>query len=181
MTGATTTVAPGLDIDAAEKRAAGFRGRFRVMAYDDGEELLEFIPDGENDDYPDDISQFTCDDETQRAIVATLNEAPALIAEVRAARAKVEALTAELSAARGTVGAPPATSRNLFECRLCTASGWSDSHELPPGWSAIANIDGPNGVCPNCAAEPSSLDPCRDEYPNAAIVPADRGPLPKGG
>lgn len=77
-----------VDLDAAEKRAAGFRGTFRTMAYDSGEELLEFVSldrdIGDDVSDIDEIAQFTCDDTVQRAIVATLNEAPALIAEVRA-------------------------------------------------------------------------------------------------
>jgi hypothetical protein len=84
---------PVLDLDAAEKRAAGFRGRFRVMAYDSGDEMLEFVAldayncdESEIDDSAiDDVAQFSCDEETQRAIVATLNDAPVLIAEARAA------------------------------------------------------------------------------------------------
>lgn len=84
------TPAPGLDLDAAEKRAAGFRGAFRAMSYDSGDEMLEFVSDGADPTRDDDeIAQFACDDETQRAIVATLNDAPALIAEVRALRAKL--------------------------------------------------------------------------------------------
>ncbi len=91
------TATPALDLDAAEKRADGFRGRFRVMAYDSGDELLEFVAlDAYNCDESeidggdvDEIAQFACDDETQRAIVDTLNAAPALIAEVRTLRAQV--------------------------------------------------------------------------------------------
>lgn len=79
-----------VDLDAAEKRAAGFRGTFRTMAYDSGEELLEFVSldrdIGDDVSDIDEIAQFTCDDTVQRAIVATLNEAPALIAEIRALR-----------------------------------------------------------------------------------------------
>lgn len=74
----------------------------------------------------------------------------------------------------------PSTAPNLFSCRLCDRSGWSSGHRLPDGWTAIDNIDGPNGACPGCVAEPGSLDAYRDEYPNAAFA-ATRGPLPKGG
>lgn len=98
----TPTPAPGLDLDAAEKRVDGFRGRFRVMAYDSGDELLEFVAlDAYNCDESeidggdvDEIAQFACDDETQRAIVNTLNEAPTLIAEIRALRAEAARITA---------------------------------------------------------------------------------------
>lgn len=89
---------PAFDIDEAEKRADGFRGRFRVMAYDSGDDLLEFVAlDAYNCDESeidgndvDEIAQFACvDDETKRAIVDTLNAAPALIAEIRALRSKL--------------------------------------------------------------------------------------------
>ena len=86
--------APGLDLDAAEKRAAGFRGVFRVMAYDSGDEMLEYIDAGadhtdlDTDDVHE-IAQFACDDAVQRAIVETMNAAPELIAEVRALRSSL--------------------------------------------------------------------------------------------
>jgi hypothetical protein len=93
--------APAFDIDAAEKRADGFRGRFRVMTYDSSGDLLEFVAldayncdeseiDGNDGNDVDEIAQFACvDDETKRAIVDTLNAAPALIAEIRALHSKL--------------------------------------------------------------------------------------------
>lgn len=80
-----------IDLDEAEKRAAGFRGTWRgtwrAMSYDSGDEVLEFVAEGADPAGDvDEIAQFACDDETQRAVVATLNDAPALIAEVRSMR-----------------------------------------------------------------------------------------------
>ena len=93
---------PVLDLDAAEKRAAGFRGVFRVMSYDSGDEFLEYIADGSDDDDPTEIAQFSVDDQAQRAIADTLNAAPHLIAEARAAvalRQELAALRAHFDAA----------------------------------------------------------------------------------
>ena len=52
----TPTPAPGLDLDAAEKRAAGFRGTFRAMSYDSGDELLEFV--SADSDPGDDVNKL---------------------------------------------------------------------------------------------------------------------------
>lgn len=86
-----------VDLDEAEKRAAGFRGTWRAMSYDSGAEVLEFVAEGADPAGDvDEIAQFACDDETQRAIVATLNAAPALIAEVRSMRKDRAAVAAML-------------------------------------------------------------------------------------
>lgn len=70
-------------------------------------------------------------------------------------------------------------SEALFNCRTCDAStpGWTDGRFASPGWGRIDHIDGPNAICPVCAADPTSLDCLRDEYPDVAIAaePRDEG------
>ena len=79
---------------------------------------------------------------------------------------------------------PRAPVMTTFECRTCGV--YVDGEARPDGfaaagWSAIDGIDGPNAICPECAAEPTSLDALREDgYPDARVrrlVPAevDRG------
>ena len=58
----------------------------------------------------------------------------------------------------------------LHACRTCDRSGWAANGYLPDGWSSVDNIDGPNAICPACAAEPTSLDALREDgYPDAKV------------
>ena len=67
----------------------------------------------------------------------------------------------------------------IFGCRTCPAStpGWTDGRFASPGWGRIDHIDGPNAICPVCAADPTSLDCLREEYPDVtpAAEPRDEG------
>ena len=41
---------------------------------------------------------------------------------------------------------------SLHICRTCDASGWALAGvNVPPGWSRIERIDGPDSICPKCA------------------------------
>lgn len=79
--------------------------------------------------------------------------------------------------------APPAAetvrTETIFGCRTCPAStpGWTDGRFASPGWGRIDHIDGPNAICPVCAADPTSLDCLREEYPDVtpAAEPRDEG------
>ncbi len=79
--------------------------------------------------------------------------------------------------------APPAAetvrTETIFGCRTCPAStpGWTDGRFASPGWGRIDHIDGPNAICPVCAADPTSLDCLREEYPDVTPVaePRDEG------
>ena len=75
--------------------------------------------------------------------------------------------------------AEPVSTETIFGCRTCPAStpGWSDGRFASPGWGRIDHIDGPNAICPVCAADPTSLDCLREEYPDVAHAaePRDEG------
>lgn len=64
---------------------------------------------------------------------------------------------------------------NVYECRLCTRYIWSvqplPGYPVAPGWKLIKNIDGPNHVCPLCAASKSDVLMFlrEDGYPNAKL------------
>ncbi len=84
--------------------------------------------------------------------------------------------------------APPAAetvrTETIFGCRTCPAStpGWTDGRFASPGWGRIDHIDGPNAICPVCAADPTSLDCLREEYPDVTPVaePRDEGEVSDG-
>ncbi len=65
--------------------------------------------------------------------------------------------------------------QTIFECQCCGDGTWgtTDGKTDKPGWMLIANIDGPNHICPTCVADPTALDHLKadDLYPNARIVP----------
>ena len=62
---------------------------------------------------------------------------------------------------------------SLHICRTCDASGWALAGvNVPPGWSRIERIDGPDSICPKCAINPSALDCLRDDgYEQAHVRP----------
>ena len=62
---------------------------------------------------------------------------------------------------------------SLHICRTCDASGWALAGvNVPPGWSRIERIDGPDSICPKCAIDPSALDCLRDDgYEQAHVRP----------
>lgn len=70
-------------------------------------------------------------------------------------------------------GRPAPVAMTTFECRTC--SRYTEGEARPDGfavagWSAIDGIDGPNGICPTCVADPTSLDSLREDgYPNARV------------
>lgn len=67
--------------------------------------------------------------------------------------------------------------RTVFECRCCdrTTSGRTDGTHDEGGWGRIDGIDGPNSICPDCIADPASLDALKAEYQIATISAAGRG------
>lgn len=175
------TDANKVDLDEAEKRAAGFRGTFRAMAYDSGEEVLEFVAAGADPAGDvDEIAQFTCDDTVQRAIVSTLNDTPALIAEVRATRAKVAALTAELAAARAVPAtAVPHCSDAGSGTGVCVSC--STMHAIPAAHGAFGGL---LAAAPRCSCTREAGDSCSECGATTErlvdVCDACRGPLPKG-
>ena len=95
-----------------------------------------------------------------------------------AARDALETVAARILAL-ALPAAETVRTETIFGCRTCPAStpGWSDGRFASPGWGRIAHIDGPNAICPVCAADPTSLDCLREEDPNVAIAaePRDEG------
>jgi hypothetical protein len=65
--------------------------------------------------------------------------------------------------------------RTIFECRTCGegTQGNTDGTTDKPGWMHIENIDGRNHICPECLADPGSLDHLLEEYPNACVEPIE--------
>jgi len=67
-------------------------------------------------------------------------------------------------------------STTIFGCRCCDAciGGTTDGrfgYDDRGSWKRIANIDGPDAICPACQADPASLDALKEDgYDNAAIV-----------
>lgn len=49
------------------------------------------------------------------------------------------------------------------ECRSCGryVEGWTDGTFAEMGWNRIANIDGPNALCPTCSDKPDVLGSLR--------------------
>ena len=68
-----------------------------------------------------------------------------------------------------------ASSSTIFGCRCCGASvtGKTDGSFDKPGWRRIDHIDGPNAICPECAARPDeALSALREDgYENACLEP----------
>jgi len=71
----------------------------------------------------------------------------------------------------------------IFTCRTCdnACHGFNDG-TMDEGWRRIDHIDGPNALCPSCAADPKSLLSFhRSGYPNAALAPSDPPVAPPTG
>lgn len=65
-----------------------------------------------------------------------------------------------------------AANLTIIECRCCGAQTWRscDPREPEPvGWHRLENLDGPDHVCGECAADPTSLDGLREEHPNVKL------------
>ncbi len=121
------------------------------------------------------IAWVNAADECERRIRALAPPA----AECRACAAGLSADDAIHTCAMGEPAAETERTETIFGCRTCPAStpGWSDGRFASPGWGRIAHIDGPNAICPVCAADPTSLDCLREDYPDAtpAAEPRDEG------
>ena len=115
------------------------------------------------------------------ALVLRANQAAHMSTSHRNAMAGVVAVERAMGAIAAL--APPAAeterTETIFGCRTCPAStpGWTDGRFASPGWGRIDHIDGPNAICPVCAADPTSLDCLREEYPDVtpAAEPRDEG------
>lgn len=65
--------------------------------------------------------------------------------------------------------------QTLFTCRCCddaiggTTDGSFGYDDRGP-WKRIANIDGPNAVCPPCQARPDALDALKEDGYEAAVI-----------
>lgn len=60
----------------------------------------------------------------------------------------------------------------LFTCRCCGESsrGLTDGTFFDPGWGRIDRIDGPNAICPECIADPESLEGLKEDGFESAAV-----------
>lgn len=63
----------------------------------------------------------------------------------------------------------PPVRRTLMTCRVCPANVEAIVGQLPEGWRRLLRVDGPDGICGNCVADPTALDDLREDYPSAEI------------
>ena len=70
----------------------------------------------------------------------------------------------------------PSDNATIHECRCCgdAIHGLNDgtfAHDARGPWRRIGNIDGRNGICPACQANPEALDSLiADGYDNACLL-----------